>query len=126
MDIPHKNMVAPASRKNSEYQPIQKQGTKENDIQRHRDYYQQEQKETGDHFKGCAEIPKMKMTDMQMMFHRLSGHNPHLLLLKLIQTKPYLPEKFSLIKIKRQRVTRTLYLYIWLMENFFQYLKCKV
>ena len=110
---------------NSEYQPIQKQDTKENDIQRHRDYYQQEQKDTGDHFKGCAEIPQMEMTDMPMMFHRLSGHKSHLLPLKLIQTKPSIfEEKFSSKKIKRRRVTQTLYLYIWLMENFFQYLKC--
>ena len=64
---------------NSEYQPTQNHDTKENDIQRQRDYYQQDQKDTGDHFKGCAEIPQMKMTDMQMMFQRLSGHKPHLL-----------------------------------------------
>ena len=83
---------------NSEYQPIQKQDTKENDIQRHRDHYQQEQKDTGDHFKGSAETPQMKMTDMQMMFHRLGYHNPHLLPLKLIQTKPSIFLKSSVRK----------------------------
>ena len=49
---------------NSEYLPIHKHDTKDNDKQRHRDYYQQAQKDTGDHFKGCVKIPQMKMTDM--------------------------------------------------------------
>ena len=92
----------PASRKNSEeYQPIQNHDSKEKEIQGHRDYYQQDQKDTGDHFKGCAKIPQMKMTDMQMMFHRLSGHKAHLLPLKLIQTKPSIfEEKFSSKKLR--------------------------
>jgi hypothetical protein len=84
-----------ASRKNSEYQPIHKQETQENEIHRHRDYYQQDHKDTGDHFKGCAKIPQMKMTNMQMMLHGLSDHNPHLLPLKLIQTKPSIFPKSS-------------------------------
>jgi hypothetical protein len=113
MDIPHKNMVAPASRKNSEYQPIQRQDTKQNDKQRHRDYYQQAKKDTGDHFRGCVEIPQMKMTDMQMMFHRLSGHKPHLLLLKLIQTKPSIFPKSTVRKKLRGGVLPEPSIYIY-------------
>ena len=105
---------------NSEYQPIQKQGNKENDIQRHRDYYQQDQKDTGDHFKGCAEIPQVKMTNMQMMFHRLSSHKPHLLPLKLIQTKPSIFPKSSVRKKLRGGVLPEPSIYIYsLWRTFF-------
>jgi hypothetical protein len=108
---------------NSEYQPIQNQDTKENDkndIQRHRDCYQQEQKDTGDHFKGCAQIPQMKMTDMQMMFHRLSKHKPHLLPLKLIQTKLSIFPKSSVQKKLRGGVLPEPSIYIYsLWRTFF-------
>ena len=104
---------------NSEYQPTRNHDTKENDIQHHRDYYQQDQKYTGDHFKGFAEIPKMKMTDMQMMFHRLGCHKPHLLPLKLIQTKPSIFLKSSVRKKLRGGVLPEPSIYIMAYGEFF-------
>ena len=105
--------------KNSEYQPTRNHDTKENDIQHHRDYYQQDQKDTGDHFKGCAEIPQMKMTDMQMMFQRLSGHKLHLLPLKLIQTKPSIFLKNSVRKKSRNGVLPEPSTYLYSLWRFF-------
>jgi hypothetical protein len=57
------------------------------------------------------------------MFHRLSGHKPHLLLLKLIQTKPSIFPKSSVQKKLRGGVLLEPSIYIMAYGEFFSILK---